>query len=1010
MLDKTNGLPENKVIDIYQDSKQRMWVFTPGSINLWTGTSFSSFDAWKKKEVLPTFWEDKEGRLLYCDRQAKKVFRYMGQGFEHVQSALYDSLNLNKLIHGFNDKKGNTWFVEAPSTIFKYDGKQLIKVANLSKKFGFTGIGCVSDDHLGNLWFGTFRGVIKYDGKNFKWFRDSDGINEANTIEIYQDREKVLWFVGEKGIHKYYDDQLTFWDKIQNIKFPQIVAISRDNDGVVWLGSWQSVGLLKFKNGKFIERVVKEKTPGGNVITSLYHDKKGYMWAGTQRGLIKYKGNKQINHFTTRDGLVSKTVNSITADSRGHLWLGHWHGGVTYYDGVKFQKIDIFEKHNVKVIFIDSKERVWVGTNKGLYKYENESWTHFDKTNGLTSEYITAITEDYKGNLWLATFRGGVVLYDHQTFEIFTENDGLPMNSAYGIIAEKRYKSLWLNTKGLAQLNLEEFYKTGKFILKVIGKETGMLGAFYLDPKHNLWFSNSKGFGWHTIKKEPPSPAPLFHIESVKLFWETPQWKKYTDSLHYGIPYNLLLPYNQNHLTFSVIGVTSIAPGQVHYQYRLLDYDKKWSPLTTKREITYSNLAPGNYTLHIKAINSKGVWAKPIEYHFVIIPPFWQTTWFYLCLALVSLLLVLVVIRWRTRKLQQQKVVLENKVAARTKEVNDKNEKLLQKNEEIKTQSEEIKAQAEELKNMNEQLLELDDFKQGVTGMIVHDLKNPLNTLLAFAKSPEIKQSAQQMLHMVLNILDVQKIESAGLQLHWDVVSLNEVINEAIAQVNVLSQQKNLTIKIEMNQRFTVKTDKDICLRILVNLLTNAIKHAPLNSQIEIGATPTTDKIKISVADQGAGVPPELQEKVFGKFFSMEAKKNNLTLKSTGLGLTFCKLATEAQEGTIGVRNAPGGGAVFWFTLQLINTETRTETLIANVSANTLVLSPDDKAYLQPYIAILAPTAIYEMSKIKSVIDSIAATQSTNIQQWKEYLEEATFSMNEIWYNELIQLAGSEKL
>ena len=416
---------------------------------------------------------------------------------------------------------------------------------------------------------------------------------------------------------------------------------------------------------------------------------------------------------------------------------------------------------------------------------------------------------------------------------------------------------------------------------------------------------------------------------------------------------------------------------------------------------SYFDRVFGQILFKVRAANNDCMWSnKETRLVVIVYPPFWQTKTFYALMVLVLILLVLGIIKWRTRNLKKQKKILEYKVEKRTLEIK-------KQSEELKTQTEEITSQAEELKKINEQLVELDDFKQGVTGMIVHDLKNPLNTLLAYAKSPEIKQSASQMHHMVLNILDVQKMESAELQLHWDVVDLLAMIDEAIGQVKVLSLQKNLHITKYCEVKYQVKTDKDITTRIIVNLLTNAIKHAPLNSGIEIRAVQETDnEAKVMIIDEGDGVPPAIQDKIFDKFFSLEAKKNNLDVQSTGLGLAFCKLAIEAQQGAIGVTNNPGKGAQFWFTLQLIEVGAPEGTPTTEIHQNELVLSAEDRDWLRPFAQLLVKAEVCEMGMVKKTVDSINDTNRPNVQQWKELVTEATFSMNQLLYNELMGLVG----
>lgn len=340
---------------------------------------------------------------------------------------------------------------------------------------------------------------------------------------------------------------------------------------------------------------------------------------------------------------------------------------------------------------------------------------------------------------------------------------------------------------------------------------------------------------------------------------------------------------------------------------------------------------------------------------------------------------------------------LEQKVKLRTLQISEKNKELVRQTNEIQTQ-------AEELKKINEKLIELDDFKQGVTGMIVHDLKNPLNTLLAFAKSPEIEQSARQMLQMVLNILDVQKIETTGLQLHWDVFGVKMLCKEAIDQVKVLSRQKNIKMQQTNLQNIEVKADQGVTLRILVNLLTNAIKHAPLNSCIDIRSKVLSDdRVEIWVIDEGKGVPAYLHTQIFDKFFSPDARHDSRT-RSTGLGLAFCKLAAEAQGGEIGVKNIQGKGAGFWFTLQQARQSEESSPMADESGKLTgLGLTTEDKNRLYAQATRLLQVDLYEMGKIKKIVDQIS-NESAGIRWWKEQLTEATFSMNEAWFAELVQL------
>lgn len=991
-FNKENGLTHNFVFDLYKDQQQRMWVLTPTHVSLWTGTAFKHF----AMKGFKLFWEDAQGRLLLLQRRSQKIFQYTSQQFQPYQSVLNDSLQTRQIVHALLDKQGNNWFLESHESLVKYDGKtfQRIPLPHQGKtRFS----GNIFQDSENNIWVGISNGVVKYDGQKLHIMRAKNGL-KGPVKSIYEDREKVLWITTLDGVYKYYGDHHMVWRQNQEIDYRLVYAFTESLDGGVWVGTDEG-GIYSIKSTE-VTRVQKFKP---KVIFCFFKDSKKRIWIGTPKGLVCYDG-KQYKTFTTKDGLESNYIRVIREDSKGNIWIGSPHG-LNYYDGSKWRSIATIKKKNVGDILIDQHQQIWLAIgNEGVWKQEGSEWRKFNEENGLLASAIIKLVEDHQGNIWMASYRRGLILYDHQTFRTFTQKDGLPMNSVYGMLVDKKHQELWLHSRGVSRLQLSDFYDTGQFKLKTIGSAEGTLGAFYMDSQRTLWFGDEDGVHKYDLTKERvPKVPPIVQLESVRLFWEAIPWTKYTDSVYQGIPYKLELPYHQNHLTFSFVGITSIDPDKVRYKYQLEGNDKSWSPITSKHEVTYSNLPPGDYTLRVKALNNRGIWSQPLAYQFEINPAIWQTPWFYVLTVLGLLWLVFSVIKWRTHHLKKQTEKLEDKIQQRTLEITEKNERLLQKNEEIQTQTEEIKAQAEELKRINERLIELDDFKQGVTGMIVHDLKNPLNTLISHAQSTEAKQSAQQMLHMVLNILDVQTLEAAELKLHWNTISFSSLLNEALEQVKFLRQQKNLRIRAVITVDYKVRADQDLTLRVLVNLLSNAIKHSPLNAAVDIEVEEvTTQKIKVLITDEGKGVPARLQQKIFDKFFSIEARKQGL-IKSTGLGLTFCKLAIEAQEGEIGVNNDSAKGACFWFTLHCIEKASSQEALLPGTE--TFVLDRQDKVALQPYLSALAILEVYEMSKVKKIVEQIDVPHRANIQQWKTFMLEATFSTNQTWYNELITLA-----
>lgn len=338
------------------------------------------------------------------------------------------------------------------------------------------------------------------------------------------------------------------------------------------------------------------------------------------------------------------------------------------------------------------------------------------------------------------------------------------------------------------------------------------------------------------------------------------------------------------------------------------------------------------------------------------------------------------------------------------------------KNQELSLQKEEIQTQAEKLKAINEKLIELDDFKQGVTSMIVHDLKNPLNAIINSDESEPLKtlkwskQAGKQMLNLVLNILDVHKYEDTKMQVEKSQVSLFDISCSAVDEVIFLANQKNIKINNNIRQEKGVKADKEIVERVFTNLLTNAIKYTPNNGSVIIDLNQEEYKRKpgfnvITVTDTGEGIPKEKTDLIFTRFGQVAAKKSG-SVRSSGLGLTFCKMAIEAHGCEIGVKSDPGSGTTFWFTLPEANNieVVKNQTTDNPIPINKIVqLTNSDKDFLRPYVEQLKQFMIFEVTEVKRILESIKNTNSPGVEAWIKEIDDCTYSMNEEKYLSLLE-------
>jgi len=315
----------------------------------------------------------------------------------------------------------------------------------------------------------------------------------------------------------------------------------------------------------------------------------------------------------------------------------------------------------------------------------------------------------------------------------------------------------------------------------------------------------------------------------------------------------------------------------------------------------------------------------------------------------------------------------------------------------------------QKLATANQKLKELDEFKQTATAMIVHDLKNPLNTVIGNSEKIDlpisqeecfenIQQSGKKMLNLVQNILDVQKFEDAQIKPNPENISLQKLVNQSIQQVGTFSKIKNLTLRNDVSANTFIAADSDLTGRILVNLLTNAIKYSAQNQIITITSKIQSEKVEIQVKDEGIGIPTDFLPKIFDKFSQTKAKKLGIA-RSTGLGLTFCQMATEIQGGKIWVESKIEEGSTFSFTLPKGKSE---KYLVQNQAEKGSLFSTEIIEMMHPFTEQLRQIPIYQMSSLTRIIRQIPEPNE-QMKTFKNELKNSIYTANQERFNELIQ-------
>jgi two-component system, sensor histidine kinase and response regulator len=239
------------------------------------------------------------------------------------------------------------------------------------------------------------------------------------------------------------------------------------------------------------------------------------------------------------------------------------------------------------------------------------------------------------------------------------------------------------------------------------------------------------------------------------------------------------------------------------------------------------------------------------------------------------------------------------------------------------------------LEAKNTKLAELNDLKNKFLGMASHDLRNPIaaiqgfsNLLLDHGKTlPEetkeeflqsIHKASQNMLTLLEDLLNISIIESGKLDLHFQRSSLKQLVEERVRMYQVMAERKNLTTHLDIGELPEFAFDPNRISQVIDNLLTNAIKFSPAGKEIYIWLEAKDNRAKFSVRDQGPGISPEDQDKLFKHFQKLKAKPTG-NETSHGLGLAIAQKMVEAHKGHITVESNPPSGATFSFEIPMGN-------------------------------------------------------------------------------------------
>ncbi len=911
---------------INQDRSGKLWVGTEGGGLLSLDLTADQFVVYKHSSDDPktisdntihSIYENRDGLLwIGTDRGLDRLDPITGTfvkdltEFHAIQDVPVYAIN--------EDGQGALW-VGTEQGLFQWDqaNNQFIEYVhdpNKADSISNDSIRCIFKDSQNRLWIGSRSGLDLYDKTQKRFFHYIHNPNDPQSMisdsirTVFEDRSGVIWIgTSSGGISKYAPATqkfglYTYTPGLSNsLSDNNIWSIYEDHNGVLWIGTF-SAGLNKLDRDSGTVKVFQNNPENpsslsNDDIRSILEDRNGNLWIGTEYGGLNRFDPQTETFFHYRhnpddpDSLSSDRVFAIYEDRLSELWIGTQEGGLNKLDQdtesfIKFQHdpSDPFSLSNndVRAIYEDRTGILWIGTFGGINLYDNQanSFTTFqhepDNPLSLSSDFVASIYEDSEGTIWIGTFGGGLNRFDRTTksFTHFTDQDGLPDNTVYGIL-EGSDETLWLSTnKGLSKFNPhQESFRNYDISDGLQGNQFNP-GAFYRSRNGELFFGGTQGLNTFVTGQviDNPVPPPVV-ITAFSVFNQTVQ----TDLANNK---SIELSYQDSFISFDFAALDYNAPEKNRYAYKLDGVDKDWVVVDTRRYASYTHLPGGNYIFHVMGSNNDGIWNETgTQVQITIIPPFWGTWWFQ------GILLVVLVggafggYRLRVRSLEARSRELESLVRQRTAELMQAQETLRQRELE--------KAISEERSRLSRELH--DSVTQSLHG----------STLLAeagqrLASSGDVERARGYL----IRIGDMT--QQALKEMRLLVYELRPLALREIGLVRALQQRldtverragvdAHLNIEQEIELPSTIEEE---FFRIASEALNNAMKHAtPTSVTVSLNINEDRDVpfVELVVIDDGKGFDPDKKDK-------------------GGLGLLTMKERITKLGGELTIHSTPGKG------------------------------------------------------------------------------------------------------
>lgn len=749
----------------------------------------------------------------------------------------------------------------------------------------------LSEDDEGNIWIATrLGGLLKLTDNPFSYIGTEDGLSFDNMLALFEDSKGRLWMsVRDEGVYIRENGQIRKFNPPGRNPLAIVNSITETRDGSIWFASYE-VGIFRYSSDGTFQQFRLGEVGGLNTVFSLFTDRENGLWVGTAAGLIYFKDGQRFD-YGLESGLEHRTIRYITQDRDGVVWVGTQGAGIARFNSEtnRFEhvyKAEGMQNKPVRAIYPDPQlSGIWVGTEThGLYFLSETLSGSVNTTNGLPDNVIHSIVDTRDGNLWMHT------------------NRGIFMASKQELIRSIREPNTKVN---IVVYNADSGMRNAE-------GNGGVQPAAILDSNGMLHFSTQRGVAGILPQNNRRTPSILTMLfESISA----------GDFKMNNPDSEVTIPQGFRDIVVEFSGLHYTSPKRLNYEYRFVGYSEEWQTVVEPNRITFFNIPHGEYTLEIRASDISGLIGTQILSINLNIPPIWrESMWFYTLIALGIGLLVYALFIFNLQKEHREQEKLRALVEERTQEL-QREKRLVEERNSI------IEAQSAELQKASQA-------KDNFIYLLGHDLRSPMQAMLGTTSLLETdydnlhpkernqlirmtRQAFERLNALIINLLDWAQMDAGLVKPNLKPIHLNELIKEVTEIYSGSLKTKKIRLFIQISEEIHCMSDVNMLRLALRNLISNAIKFSPENSDIIVRAEVIKKELKLHIIDHGVGMSQDQISRLFeiGNVVTTVGTKDE---KGTGIGLLLVWQVFKLLGADISIESKLGKGTHFKIKLPFV--------------------------------------------------------------------------------------------